>query len=124
MRSLGSFSSNVIINEEKCVLNFHVLPVETLSHIAVVGCAILDQFDVNISSDGLRLYKKQNVNFLMEIIIKPESPNERQIDWAHVEKPEHREAVTVLVEEYQLNQTKTADISMSIVLKADEPVFH
>ncbi|XP_072387370.1 uncharacterized protein [Diabrotica undecimpunctata] len=120
--TLGSFSTQADVNEEKFDLTFHIIPKAATSFQAIIGNNILQQASVSIRDDGIVMYKRTDENFIMHIMLD-EKDKEDEVKVAHIEDEKHREIVRQLMKSYEPKKTKTAEIEMEIVLKSEEPIY-
>ncbi|XP_072397163.1 uncharacterized protein [Diabrotica undecimpunctata] len=122
VNTLGSFSTQADVNEEKFDLTFHIIPKAATSFQAIIGNNILQQASVSIRDDGIVMYKRTDENFIMHIMLD-EKDKENEVKVAHIKDEKHREIVRLLMESYEPKKTKTTEIEMEIVLKSEEPIY-
>ncbi|XP_071057610.1 uncharacterized protein [Onthophagus taurus] len=119
--TLGSFSRNAIINDEEYQLKFRVLPRQAITRGAIIGRELLSKSNVTFRDGQIIIFKKEDSNFLMEIVTN--EYNEEEIEVEHVENKEIRMKDSELIQEYEPKKTKPADISMKIIMKTEEPIY-
>lgn len=59
VKSMGYFEGSVVIDEEQCTKRFHVVPKYAMPIKGINGCELLNQADVFINQDGVRIMKKK-----------------------------------------------------------------
>lgn len=120
--TLGSFCRNVIVNDEKFLLTFHVIPKAAACFRAIVGNNLLEQAEVSIGENGIMVYKRKE-SFLMHIKIADDEEEKDEIDLNHIANNECQQTVKELIHKYEPQKTKTTDIKMRIVLKNEEVIY-
>uniref|UniRef100_A0A6P7HI04 Uncharacterized protein LOC114349032 n=1 Tax=Diabrotica virgifera virgifera TaxID=50390 RepID=A0A6P7HI04_DIAVI len=97
VNTLGSFSTQADVNDEKFDQKFHIIPEAATSFQVIIGNNILQQASVSIRDDGIVLCKRTDENFIMHIMLD-EKYKEDEVKVAHIEDEKHRETVRQLME--------------------------
>ncbi|GFW67280.1 retrovirus-related Pol polyprotein from transposon gypsy [Trichonephila clavipes] len=119
LTTIGSFEHELKIDNENYSLIWHVVPIDKLKFEAVIGSDLLEQASISFTEEGVIFNKYENHAMLMQI--SAENLQE-ELDLRHVENRHIKKELEKLIQDYKPEKTASTDITMTIILKDEEPV--
>ena len=136
MMTLGSFVTDVEIDDSDFSLTIHVVSDVAMNHNLLIGSGLLRDANIQlIGNNALVAKRNESVKTARETPKIPEifcidirdtesdSDSERQIDFSNIRDPLTRSEVQNLVTNYELRGTKQSEVELQIVLKDEVPVY-
>lgn len=117
---LGRFEMTVHFDEGELKLELHVVPSEAMAMSIIIGSNILEQAELILKRDEVVISKISRDVFLTQIEVAPES----EVDFNHITDKFIKSEVTKLVTSYRPKKTKTTEVTMSIVVKEERPIYN
>ncbi|GBL99431.1 hypothetical protein AVEN_68736-1 [Araneus ventricosus] len=122
VKTKGSFQREIELDGEKYSVTYHVVPTPYLEFQAVIGSDILEQAFVGFDRKGVYFRKHEDKVWFMHTQVY-EARIEDEIEVKHVTNPRIRKELSELINNYIPKKTETTNVSMSIILKDDVPVY-
>ena len=120
IRPKGYFSSTITADGEKYDVEIYVVRREDMKVLAIIGNSLLDQAEVVINQDGVKITKIKPEAYLMCMNLQAET---MEMDIEMTAEPENKKTIEELVRSYKPEKLKSANVEMVITLKEQQPVF-
>lgn len=118
--SLGCFETMVHFDEGELKLELYVVPSNAMSMSMIIGNNILEQVELILKRDEVVISKISRDVFLTQIEVAPES----EVDFNHIVDKFIKSEVIELVTSYKPNKIKSTEVTMSIVVKEERPIYN
>lgn len=118
--SLGCFETVLQIDDKELKLELHVVPNYAMPMAIIIGSNILEQAELLLKRDEVIVSKILYDVFLTQIEVTPDP----EIDLSHITDKSIKSEVARLVTFYKPVKTKATDITMTIVVKKERPIYN
>jgi transposase InsO family protein/ribonuclease HI len=119
LRCLGSLRTTVRIDADDFLTKLYVVADDLFSEQLLIGKDVLCNAEVFITPKLIRIKKIETDSFCALI----ESNSKEVVDLSHIQKKENKDRVRDLIDNYNPQPRKSANVEMQIVLKNDSPVY-
>lgn len=120
VRTLGSFTEDVMVADEELQLTFHVVPQNSSNYEVIIGNEILSEVDVTITKEGVVVHRNRE-HFMMHM--QSVGEENEMADLGHIQSRGHREEIAKMIKTYMPEKTKTTGVEMKIILSDEKPVY-
>jgi len=121
--SLGCFETVVEIDNEELKLELHVVSSGAMPMVMIIGNNILEQVKLTLKKDEIIISKIKQDVFLAQIVTPEPEVDLSHIDLSRIIDKSIKSEVTKLLMSYKPEKTKDTDITMTIVVKEERPIY-
>lgn len=123
----GSFIADVVIDDGKYKITFHVVGNEIMKHAVLIGADFLNLVELRSVKGRVTIHKipekSIDTDSLPEVLKVDVVETADSLDFSYIFDKDARREVEIMVKNYEPKKTREVSTKMTLVLKDDIPVY-